>query len=195
MYNHCSVLRGFVERDIRLHMAGRHTGSAIDALIGVNVEHLGRRKPGFVLARVDAIDRTDIDTSRILGPNARFTNDIGHETLKKHLMILGSGIFCTFCVPAPGDRRELARGATRLRPVLAGPFAPRRAERSRPGTSERGRCLYRHVSLSDDGTITQDQKLLDCGVLYRTRMPPPRLQTRTRKCGSGGAARPGPRSP
>jgi len=78
------LLRGFVERENRLHRAGRHTGSAIDALIGVNVEHLGRRKPGFVLARVDAIDRTDIDTSRILGPNARFTDDIGHETFLRN---------------------------------------------------------------------------------------------------------------
>jgi hypothetical protein len=74
------LLRGFVESENRFHRARRHAGSAIDALIGVDIEHAGLSEPGFVLARVDAIDRTDIDASGILGPNARFTDDIRHET-------------------------------------------------------------------------------------------------------------------
>jgi hypothetical protein len=47
----------------------------------MDIQHFRRLKLGFVLPGVDAIDRADIDTRRILRANARFTDDIGHARL------------------------------------------------------------------------------------------------------------------
>jgi hypothetical protein len=47
----------------------------------VNVEHLSCGELRFVLARVDAVDRTDIHTRGVLGADTRFADDIGHVDL------------------------------------------------------------------------------------------------------------------
>lgn len=59
--------------------AGRLAGSAIDAFIGVDIEHFSGLVFGFILARVDAIDGADIDAGGILGADAGFSDDVnGH---------------------------------------------------------------------------------------------------------------------
>jgi hypothetical protein len=72
------LLRGLIEREDGFYRAGWNAGAAIDALIWMDIEHLHGRKLRFVLARMDAVDGTDVDTGTILRPNARLTNDVRH---------------------------------------------------------------------------------------------------------------------
>src|SRR4051794_1143025 len=58
----------------RLDRAGVDAEAAVDALLGVDVEHL----PVLVLA-VDAVDRADVDAGRILHSDAGFGDDVGHS--------------------------------------------------------------------------------------------------------------------
>jgi hypothetical protein len=78
-YEVLPLLRGLVERENRFNRARRHARAAVDALVGVNVQHLGRLKLGFVLAWMNAVDRTDIDARGVLGADARFADDIRHD--------------------------------------------------------------------------------------------------------------------
>src|SRR6188508_2348189 len=70
------LLRGFIEREDGLDRAGRHAGAAVDALVGVDIEHFGRRELRFVLPGMDAIDRADVYAGRILGADAGFRDDV-----------------------------------------------------------------------------------------------------------------------
>jgi hypothetical protein len=47
----------------------------------MDIKHLGRRELGFILARMNAIDRADIDARRILRADARFGDDVRHESV------------------------------------------------------------------------------------------------------------------
>src|SRR5918992_2537382 len=58
----------------RLDGAGVDAEAAVDALLGVDVEHL----PVLVLA-VDAIDRADVDAGRVFGADAGFSDDVRHS--------------------------------------------------------------------------------------------------------------------
>jgi aromatic-L-amino-acid decarboxylase len=51
----------FVEGENGLHRAGRHTGAAVDALVGVDEELGCALEVGLVLARVNAIHGADVD--------------------------------------------------------------------------------------------------------------------------------------
>lgn len=55
-----------------------HTGGTIDAFVGVDVEHLAIR---FVVSvrRMDTVDGADFYAGSIAGPDARLSDDIGHE--------------------------------------------------------------------------------------------------------------------
>jgi hypothetical protein len=55
--------------------------AAINAFIRMYVEHFGRLEIGFILTGVDAIDRTNIHTSRILSPYAGLSNNVSHLRL------------------------------------------------------------------------------------------------------------------
>ena len=72
------LTRRFVEREDRFDRAGRHAGAAIDALVGMNIEHLDRRKRRFVLPGMNTVDRTDVHARGILGADAWLANDIRH---------------------------------------------------------------------------------------------------------------------
>src|SRR5688572_387507 len=54
------LLGDLVAREDRLDRTGRHAGTAVDALIRVDVQLVDGGKLGLVLARVDAVDRADI---------------------------------------------------------------------------------------------------------------------------------------
>src|SRR5262249_28393886 len=78
-------LRRFVEREDGLDGARGHAGAAVDALVRMNIKHLGRLKRGLVLSRVDAVHRTDVHARGILGPDARLANDIRHRSTNDSL--------------------------------------------------------------------------------------------------------------
>ena len=59
------IARCFIERKDGLDRTGRHTRTAIDAFVRMNIEHFGGRKRRFILSRVDAI--RGHDTGGVLG--------------------------------------------------------------------------------------------------------------------------------
>src|SRR4051794_41005028 len=67
-----------VQREDRLDGTRRHAGPAVNALVGVDVEHLGRSELWLVLPRMDAVNRANVDASRVLRPDARLADDIRH---------------------------------------------------------------------------------------------------------------------
>src|SRR5262249_13497853 len=71
--------RRLVERENRLDRARRHARAAIDALVRVNIKHLRRGVLWLVFPGMNTIDRTDVDARRVLGADARFADDVGHE--------------------------------------------------------------------------------------------------------------------
>src|ERR1044072_4004218 len=72
------LLRCFVEGVDRVDRTRRHARAAVDALVRMNIKHLGRRVLGFVLARMNTVDRTDVHARGILGADAWLANDIRH---------------------------------------------------------------------------------------------------------------------
>src|SRR6187455_921607 len=60
-----------------------HAGAAVDALVRMDIQHFGGRETCLVFPRVDAIDRTHIDTGGVLGADAGFADDVRHVTLLK----------------------------------------------------------------------------------------------------------------
>src|SRR5262245_26422870 len=71
-------IRRLVQRKDRLYRTGWDTGSTVDAFVRMNVQHLGRFELYFVLARMNAIHRADVDTGRVFRPNARLADDVRH---------------------------------------------------------------------------------------------------------------------
>src|SRR6185369_6672534 len=104
------LFRCLVEREDGLNRASRHTGAAVDAFVRVNIQHFRRLKRLFVLARMDAVDWADVNARRILGTDARFTNDV------RHALLLGSS---TVQYSAPVEAFHDRRG-TRGGPWLHG---------------------------------------------------------------------------
>src|SRR5688572_18644930 len=78
-YEWCPLPGRFVERENRLDRARRDARAAVDALVGMNIKHGGARKAVLVLARMDAVHRTDVHAGRVLRSDAGFADDIGHE--------------------------------------------------------------------------------------------------------------------
>jgi hypothetical protein len=52
---------------------------AVDALLGVHVEHLAASEPGSSRGWVDAIHRADLDALGVLGPDAWFADHVRHR--------------------------------------------------------------------------------------------------------------------
>jgi hypothetical protein len=61
-----------------LDWASGLAGAAVDTLIRVDVKHLSRLEVRFVLTRMNAINRAHVYASRVLGPNAGFSNNVRH---------------------------------------------------------------------------------------------------------------------
>src|SRR6476469_9260551 len=74
----------------RRHRARRHARAAVDALLRVDVEHRHRRELRLVLARMDAVDRADIDARGVFGADARIGDDEGHDDSFSPAGLLGS---------------------------------------------------------------------------------------------------------
>src|SRR6185295_17196578 len=70
------LVRHLFEGEDRLDGTRVDAQAAVDALLGMDVEHL----PILVLA-VDAIDRADVDAGRILHSDARLSDDVRHSGL------------------------------------------------------------------------------------------------------------------
>src|SRR5580704_1953441 len=66
------------ERKNRRYRANRHAGAAINTFDGADIELLFSLEGRFVLARVDAVYRTDIHAGRILGSDTRLSDYVGH---------------------------------------------------------------------------------------------------------------------
>src|SRR5215471_14282762 len=62
------------------YRANRDASAAIDTFDGIDIEHRFALMIGFVLARVDAVHRTNVNARRVLGVDARFGNHISHAT-------------------------------------------------------------------------------------------------------------------
>src|SRR5690348_10411136 len=58
--------------------AGLDTSVAVDALIGVDEEHLGRVVAGLVGSGVDAVDWAHLDAGVVLGSDAWLGDHVGH---------------------------------------------------------------------------------------------------------------------
>src|SRR2546423_3196992 len=72
------LVRELVLGEAGVHRAGLDAGVAVDALVGVDVEHLDLVVVGLVRRRVDAVDGTDLDARVVLGPDAGLCDYIGH---------------------------------------------------------------------------------------------------------------------
>src|SRR4030095_15509303 len=73
------LVRHLVEGKDRLDRAGRDARSAVDALVRMDVEHLGALEGRLVLPGMDAIHRADVDAGAVLGADAGLRNYIGHS--------------------------------------------------------------------------------------------------------------------
>src|SRR5262249_47047224 len=69
------LLRGLVLGEDRLDRAHRLAGAAVDALLGVDVEHR--------LPLVDAVNRAHLHAGLVFHADARLGNDIGHSVLPR----------------------------------------------------------------------------------------------------------------
>ena len=73
------LFRRLVERENRFHGARRNAGAAIDALVGVDEQLLRGLERRFILPRMYAIDRADVDTGGVLRADAGLGDDIRHS--------------------------------------------------------------------------------------------------------------------
>src|SRR4026207_857279 len=63
----------------RFHGANRLASAAVNAFFGIDIELIFLFEFfGLVFGRVDAIDRTDVNTRGIFGVDAGLSNDVGH---------------------------------------------------------------------------------------------------------------------
>ena len=72
-------MRRFIQRVDGFDRAGRHAGAAVDALVGMDVEHLGGFERRLVLARVNAVHRTHIDARAVFRADTRFSDDVSQS--------------------------------------------------------------------------------------------------------------------
>src|SRR5437879_4785949 len=84
------LLRKIFKSENRSHRANRDASAAIDAFHRIDVEHRFGLVGRLVLARVDAVHRTDINTRGVFGVDARFGNHISHAN-SPSLRVAGRG--------------------------------------------------------------------------------------------------------
>src|SRR5258707_6492074 len=80
------LLREIIQRENCRHRTDRNTGTAVNALSGIDVQlrHFIERRAAIVisaaLCRMDTIHRAHIYTSGVLGSNTGFGDDVGHRS-------------------------------------------------------------------------------------------------------------------
>jgi hypothetical protein len=72
------LLRQIILGEDGLNRTSRLASSAIDTLVGVDIKHLSSLKIPLVLPRMYAINRANVHTRSILGPNTGFRYYISH---------------------------------------------------------------------------------------------------------------------
>src|SRR5579862_13622 len=77
------LLGHLVERENRFDGARGHARAAVDALIRMDVQHLGGFECGLVFTRMNTVHGTDVDAGRVFGANAGLGNNVGHSLLPK----------------------------------------------------------------------------------------------------------------
>ena len=120
----------------RLDGTRRNTGAAIDALVRVDIQHFCRRKFRFVFPRMNAVNRTDIDTRAILRADARLTDDIGHVFL---FLLLGAP---PPLARAAGSKTRSSRGPQALFTARGAPPPLARAAGSKTRSSRGPQALF-----------------------------------------------------
>src|SRR5260221_12800761 len=73
------LLRDQVSGEDGLHRTGRLAGAAVDAGLGVDVQHRLRLKGTLLLAGMDAVNRADLDASGVLRVHARLSDHVRHS--------------------------------------------------------------------------------------------------------------------
>src|SRR4029077_5483074 len=73
------LFRQVLEGENRGYWTDGDAGAAIDAFDGINIELLLCLMLGFVLARVDAVDRADVHAGRVFRADARLSNHVSHS--------------------------------------------------------------------------------------------------------------------
>ena len=73
------LLRQILFGEDGLHGAFINTEATVDAHIRVNVQQLRILKVAAVLGGVNAVNRAHLDTRCVLGADAGFRNDVGHD--------------------------------------------------------------------------------------------------------------------
>src|SRR5450432_694829 len=73
------LLRQIFQRENRGYRANRHARAAIDALRGIDEQLLHAFVFRLILARVDAIDRADVNASGVFSADAWLGNHICHS--------------------------------------------------------------------------------------------------------------------
>src|SRR6185312_1908296 len=145
------LVRELVLGEAGVDRARLDAGVAVDALLRVDVEHLGRVGSGLVGRRVDAIHGAHLDTGVVLGADARLGDYVGHSLLSESVAVgLGRGeaargAYCTN--HAALDRCDRPGGVESTRPSARrrGPgevpgarsAAPRDPARARPDRARR----------------------------------------------------------
>src|SRR5437588_12062576 len=86
------LLGQLVLGEARIDRAGFDTRVAVDALLGVDVEHLDAVVVGLVGGGVNAVDRADLHARVVLRADAGLCDDVGHERISC-LGVVGSGQF------------------------------------------------------------------------------------------------------
>src|SRR5436305_11771179 len=72
------LVRQLVLREAGVDRASLYARIAVDALVGIDVEHLDRVVIGLVGRRMDAVDRADLDAGVVLGADAWLRDDVCH---------------------------------------------------------------------------------------------------------------------
>jgi hypothetical protein len=90
--------------------------TTVDALNGIDVEHFLRAVGGFVLLGMNAIDRTSIHTSGVLGSDTWFCDHVSHNVLE----ILFSEVKTHLQTPDCSKRAERMFGQVEFAATCAG---------------------------------------------------------------------------
>src|SRR5215216_4288771 len=95
------LVRELVLGEAGIHRAGLDAGIAVDALVGVDVEHLDLVVIRLVGRRMDAVDRTDLDARVVLLADAGLRDDVCHVVW---LLLSGTTAAASYPPRSPGPR-------------------------------------------------------------------------------------------
>src|SRR5436190_22763725 len=105
-------VRHFVHGEDRLDRAGRHAGTAVDALVGMDVELFDGGELGLVLPRVDAVDGTHVHAGAVLGADALFGDHVSHSDTPQVGSTGDKGPWLAGGASVPPSRSEMRRASS-----------------------------------------------------------------------------------